>query len=84
MIYLRLDCVIEQGIAKNLGQVTDWDVSELISLMEVILEECTDDLEDLPIKPRFTKISQFKRLADVTAKASGNTKGETKSGGHLS
>ena len=60
MMFLRLDCYIEHGADKNLGQVTDWDVSELIILMEVILEECTDDLEGVKTKRRFTKLSQYK------------------------
>ena len=60
MVFLRLDCVLEYGSDKNLGQVTDWDVTDLISFMEVILEECTDDLEGLNTKPRFTKLSNYK------------------------
>ena len=60
MIFLRLDCVLEPGSDKTLGQVTDWDVNELIGFMEVILEECTDDLEGVPCKERFSKISTYK------------------------
>ena len=57
MIFLRLDCYNEQGSDKNLGQVTDWEAGELISLMEVILEECTDDLEGVKTKSKYTKFS---------------------------
>ena len=40
--------------------MADWDVSELLALMELVLEECTDDVEGLKTKSRFTKFSQFK------------------------
>ena len=60
MIFLRLDCIEEQGSDKNLGQVTDWNVNELITLIEIILEECTDDLEGVKTKKRYSKLTKHK------------------------
>ena len=60
MVFLRLDSPLEAGSDKHLGQVTDWGVGELISLMEIVLEECTDDLEGLKTKPHFTSLALFK------------------------
>ena len=65
MLFLRLDCIIEQGSDKNLGQATDWEISDLISLMEVILEECSDDLEGVKSKSRFIRFSDFKPALEL-------------------